>query len=80
MKHHKDPTPIICHGIWEGSIIDKPQGEQGFGYDPLFWQESLKMTSAQLPRELKNKLSHRGQALQQLVQKLAATLDTGSGQ
>jgi len=79
MKHHKDPTPIICHGIWEGSILDKPQGEQGFGYDPLFWQGSLKMTSAQLPRELKNKLSHRGQALQQLVQKLSATLDTSSG-
>ncbi|GAA6205252.1 MULTISPECIES: XTP/dITP diphosphatase [Thalassotalea] len=70
MKHENDPTPIICHGKWEGSIITTPQGEQGFGYDPLFWQASLNMTSAQLPREIKNTLSHRGQALQLLTAKL----------
>ena len=79
MKHHQDPTPIICHGVWEGSIIDTPIGEQGFGYDPLFWQEALQMTSAQLPRDLKNILSHRGQALQQLVQKLTITSNRSSG-
>ncbi len=71
MKHENDPTPIICHGVWEGSISRKKQGEQGFGYDPIFWQEDRQMSSAQLPREIKNKLSHRGQALAQLVKKLS---------
>ena len=71
MKHEHDPTPIICHGVWQGSITKEKHGEQGFGYDPVFWQSDLKMTSAQLPRDLKNKLSHRGQALVQLVDKLA---------
>lgn len=71
MKHENDPTPIICHGKWEGSIITSPQGEQGFGYDPLFWQDSLKMTAAQLPRDIKNKLSHRGQALKLLTAELS---------
>lgn len=71
MKHENDPTPIICHGKWEGSIITTPQGEQGFGYDPLFWQATLDMTSAQLPRDIKNTLSHRGQALQLLTAKLS---------
>lgn len=67
MRHSDDPTPIVCHGVWEGSIINEPLGEQGFGYDPLFWQADLKMTSAQLPRDLKNQLSHRGKALAELV-------------
>lgn len=71
MKHENDPTPIICHGKWEGSIITSPQGEQGFGYDPLFWQEQFQMTSAQLPRDIKNKLSHRGQALKLLTAELS---------
>jgi XTP/dITP diphosphohydrolase len=68
MKHENDPTPIICHGVWQGSISREKIGEQGFGYDPVFWQEQLQMTSAQLPRDLKNSLSHRGQALAKLVQ------------
>lgn len=72
MKHEHDPTPIICHGVWQGSISNEKHGEQGFGYDPVFWQASLNMTSAQLPRDIKNKLSHRGQALAQLVEKLSA--------
>ena len=68
MRHADDPTPIVCHGKWEGSITTEKAGEQGFGYDPVFWQEDKQMTSAQLPREVKNALSHRGKALQQLVQ------------
>ena len=68
MKHESDPTPIICHGVWEGTITREKMGEQGFGYDPVFWQEAQQKTSAQLSRDLKNSLSHRGQALAQLVQ------------
>jgi XTP/dITP diphosphohydrolase len=71
MQHENDPTPIICHGVWQGSISRKKQGNQGFGYDPIFWQADLQLSSAQLPREIKNKLSHRGQALAKLVKKLA---------
>lgn len=67
MRHENDPTPIICHGVWQGSILTEPRGAQGFGYDPLFWLEELQQSSAELPRELKNQLSHRGQALQQLI-------------
>lgn len=70
MKHENDPTPLICHGVWQGTIAREKHGEQGFGYDPVFWQADLAMTSAQLSRDLKNKLSHRGQALTQLVEKL----------
>jgi len=71
MKHENDPTPLICHGIWEGTISKSKQGEQGFGYDPVFWQDDLQMSSAQLSREVKNNLSHRGQALAKLVEELA---------
>lgn len=67
MRHANDPTPVICHGVWQGSILTQPKGEQGFGYDPLFWVEQYQQSSAQLPREIKNQLSHRSQALQQLV-------------
>jgi XTP/dITP diphosphohydrolase len=68
MKHENDPTPIICHGVWEGTITREKMGELGFGYDPIFWQEAQQKTSAQLPHDLKNSLSHRGQALAKLVQ------------
>jgi len=71
MKHEHDPTPLICHGVWQGSISRTKQGVQGFGYDPIFWQNDLQMSSAQLSREVKSKLSHRGQALAKLVEKLA---------
>lgn len=74
MKHHNDPTPIICHGVWEGSIINEKLGDQGFGYDPVFWQASHQQTSAQLSRDIKNQLSHRGKALALLVEQLAKTV------
>jgi XTP/dITP diphosphohydrolase len=67
MHSAEDPTPLICHGVWEGSICREKLGEQGFGYDPVFWQADRQLTSAQLPRDIKNQLSHRGQALAQLV-------------
>ena len=67
MRHSNDPTPIICQGTWEGRILFKPQGEGGFGYDPLFLVAERNCSSAQLPPEEKNRLSHRGQALRKLL-------------
>lgn len=71
MRHDADPTPIICHGIWEGRIIHEPRGDNGFGYDPVFYVKDESCTSAELSAEVKNRLSHRGQALRQLVLALA---------
>ena len=70
MRHEKDPTPLICQGTWEGQIIDTPQGDNGFGYDPIFYVPDEKCTSAQLPAERKNALSHRGKALKCLLEQL----------
>jgi len=67
LRHEKDPTPIICQGTWEGSLLREIKGENGFGYDPIFWLEDKQCTSAQLPPEIKDQLSHRGQALRKLV-------------
>ncbi|MBP7370838.1 MAG: RdgB/HAM1 family non-canonical purine NTP pyrophosphatase [Arenimonas sp.] len=71
LKHANDPQPIIAEGIWHGEILSAPLGEHGFGYDPIFWDSKHQMSAAQMPAELKNRLSHRGQALQQLKLKLA---------
>ena len=70
VRHALDPTPLICQGTWEGVIIDTPQGDNGFGYDPIFYVPTDKCTAAQLPPERKNALSHRGQALKCLLDKL----------
>jgi len=70
LRHAQDPTPIICQGTWEGRILEAPRGTNGFGYDPLFWVPSEGCASAELPPERKNRLSHRGQALRQLLEKL----------
>ena len=74
MRHAEDPTPLICQGSWEGQILEAPCGENGFGYDPLFLIPELEQASAQLSPELKNKLSHRGQAVQQLIGSIQAYL------
>ncbi|MEI8572946.1 RdgB/HAM1 family non-canonical purine NTP pyrophosphatase [Methylomonas sp. LW13] len=71
LRHALDPTPIIAQGVWEGRILRQAVGENGFGYDPVFWVEQYQCSSAQLAPELKNALSHRGQALQALSQQLA---------
>ena len=63
-----DQEPLISQGVWEGYIVDKPAGENGFGYDPVFYVPSHGCTSAQLPPEVKNVISHRGQALRRLVE------------
>lgn len=70
MRHAEDSTPIICQGTWEGMILRAPEGENGFGYDPLFFVPSEGCTSACLSAVKKNALSHRGQALRKLVQAL----------
>lgn len=70
MRHASDPTPLICQGTWEGRIVFAPAGENGFGYDPLFWVESHQCTSAQLQAGIKNQISHRGQALLSLAESL----------
>ncbi len=67
MRHSADPTPLIFQGTWEGTIALEPQGENGFGYDPVFFVPTHNCSSAELPAEIKNQLSHRGQALKALV-------------
>lgn len=66
LRHALDPTPMIFSGTWEGIILEQPQGNQGFGYDPLFWLPTHQCTAAELSLEVKNQLSHRGQALRKL--------------
>lgn len=67
MQHAQDPTPIIAHGIWEGVILSHPQGIGGFGYDPLFFDPVLQRSAAQLSSSEKNRVSHRGKAMRQLI-------------
>lgn len=72
VRHADDPQPIIVDGSWHGEIIDQPRGAGGFGYDPYFWVPEFDKTSAELTPEQKNRISHRGQALAELVEKLRA--------
>ena len=67
-----DPQPLIAEGLWQGEILPAPQGEHGFGYDPIFFDPVHGCSAAQLPAELKNRISHRGRALVQLREKLQA--------
>lgn len=71
MRHAEDPVPIICEGNWHGKILLAAQGDGGFGYDPLFFVPSHGCSSAELPRDVKNQISHRGQALRRLTEALA---------
>jgi len=70
MRHAADPTPIICQAAWEGVIMREQAGDNGFGYDPLFWVPEFNMSSAQLDPEVKNGISHRGKALRLLHDEL----------
>ena len=67
IEHTKDPVPVIAQGIWEGRILFHPTGANGFGYDPVFWVPTHDCSSAELSADVKNSLSHRGQALRQLA-------------
>jgi XTP/dITP diphosphohydrolase len=75
MQHTNDPFPLIAQGVWEGSIARQVSGQNGFGYDPVFWLTEQNCTSAQLPSDVKNLFSHRGQAVRQLIALLKQTLD-----
>ena len=74
MRHENDPSPIIAEGVWEGVILTEPRGEGGFGYDPLFYLPEYGCASAELKAAEKNRISHRGIALQKLIKKLTAEL------
>lgn len=74
LRHAQDPTPIIAYGQWWGKILREPQGEGGFGYDPLFYVADESRSAAQLPAQTKNRLSHRGQASQHLAAQLSKSL------
>ena len=71
VRHADDPLPIIAQGLWHGEILDTLHGEGGFGYDPLFWLPDLQASAASLSAADKNSISHRGQAIQQLLAQLA---------
>lgn len=67
MRHENDPTPQVFQGSWEGQILMEPSGAEGFGYDPVFFVPSENCSSAELSKDKKNALSHRGQAIQELL-------------
>jgi XTP/dITP diphosphohydrolase len=70
VRHADDPQPVIADGVWRGRIIDTPRGANGFGYDPYFLVPEFDRTAAELAPAEKNAVSHRGQALRALVDKL----------
>lgn len=70
-RHKDDPTPIVCHGRWEGRILTEAHGENGFGYDPIFYVPETNCASAELNPEQKKQLSHRGKALKKLFSALS---------
>ncbi len=71
LRHPNDPQPLICEGSWEGRIIDETRGSNGFGYNPVFLDEELGLTAAQMEPAQKNGRSHRAKALQLLMQQLS---------
>ena len=72
LRHATDPQPLIVEGSWEGVILDAPRGDGGFGYDPIFYDPVLAAGAAELPPDIKNRVSHRGQALARLRERLAS--------
>jgi XTP/dITP diphosphohydrolase len=72
LRWPEDPAPLICQASWEGRIARLPRGRAGFGYDPLFMVDGSSRTAAELDPDVKNRLSHRGQALRALLASLAS--------
>ena len=73
LRHANDPVPVIAQGAWEGKILMSPQGQGGFGYDPVFYVPELDCSAAELSAADKNRLSHRGKALSQMLDYLASS-------
>ena len=71
LRHEFDPSPLITEGTWEGRILHRPEGEGGFGYDPVFYNHDTMGPTAMLDSATKNKLSHRGKAVALMVEQLA---------
>lgn len=71
LRHPADPAPLLCEGRWHGRILHEPRGEDGFGYDPVFFDDAIGCSAAELSREEKAAVSHRGQAIRQLLTMLA---------
>lgn len=67
LRHKDDPEPIICTAKWHGRILEAPRGNKGFGYNPVFLDESTGLSAAEMSSEQKNEISHRGQALRMLL-------------
>ena len=78
LRHADDPQPLIADGAWQGAFIDTPRGAGGFGYDPHFWLPDLGLTASELDAQTKNRLSHRAQAMQSLLQKIGAAQTFGT--
>ena len=73
VRQANDAAPIICEGVWGGAILTAPRGSNGFGYDPVFFVPTHAASAAELDADTKNRLSHRGQALRALAQRLASS-------
>lgn len=76
LQHAEDPAPLVCHGIWEGEILTQPRGANGFGYDPVFYVPSHDCSAAELDANEKNRVSHRGQAMGELLDILCEVLSS----
>lgn len=75
IEYEDDPVPLICHGIWEGSILTKPRGTNGFGYDPIFYVPTHQKSAAELSTAEKNSISHRAQVVDQLLEVFHAMIE-----
>jgi XTP/dITP diphosphohydrolase len=73
MTHAEDPVPLICHATWEGRILRAEQGDDDFGYNPIFYVPDENKSAAEIPLEIKNRISHRGQALRMLVTQILSS-------
>jgi XTP/dITP diphosphohydrolase len=75
VRHYADPAPLIATSDWHGAIVDTAVGDGGFGYDPHFFVDDLRKTAAQLPADVKNRISHRGKAVAALIASVRRALD-----
>ncbi len=71
LRHAEDPQPLVAEGLWPGLVLEAPRGKGGFGYDPVFFVPTHVVSAAELEPHLKNRISHRGQALARLRERLA---------